>query len=116
MKQKNLLAFLLTGLFLINLFAIPSIGILGLLSGEKMSVVNPFCKKLNHPSNSTETDMIDYAVAQTIGIPAICTTAFDFKNPTFTIHFSEDNFKEYIFKDSLHSHLFSDSFYIPPRV
>jgi len=115
MKQKNLISFLLTGLFLLNLFTAHAVGFIGLVSGEKMSLVNPFCKKANPAHTNGHSDQIDYAVAHTIAIPAICTTVFDFKNPTFSIHFSEDNFKEYIFHDSLHSHLFSNRHYNPPQ-
>ncbi len=116
MKQKNLIAFLLTGLFLVNLFVANSGNLLGLLSGEKIAVVNPFCKKLKTSNTGGDTTLIEYQLAQALEIPVICTTVIDFKNPSFTLILAEDNFKNYIFNDELYSELFSKRFYIPPRV
>jgi len=116
MKQKNLIAFLLTGLFLVNLFVAHSGNLLGLLSGEKITVVNPFCKKLKASNTNGDSATIDYASIQALQIPVICTTAIDLMNPSFSLILAEDNFKNYIFNDELYSELFSKQFYIPPRV
>ena len=116
MKQKNHIAFLLTGLFLMNLFVLHSGGLIGLLSGEKIAVVNPFCKKSKFVKTSGDSAMIDYSVAQSLEIPAVCTTVIDFKNPSFSVVLAEDNFKNYIFNERPYSKLFSERYYIPPRV
>lgn len=116
MKQKNLIAFVLTGLFLVNLFVANSGNLLGLLSGEKITVVNPFCKKSKTSNTDGTATLIEYASVQALEIPVICTTAIDFKNASFSLILAEDNFKNYIFNDELYSELFSKRFYIPPRV
>ena len=116
MKQKNLIAFLLTGLFLMNLFVLHSGGLMGLLSGEKVTVVNPFCKKSKFSNKNGDSATIDYSEAQSIEIPAVCTTVIDFKNPVFSVIPVEDNFKIYVFNERPYSKLFSERYYIPPRV
>lgn len=116
MKQKNLIAFLLMGLFLMNLFAFHSNGLLGLLSGEKITLVNPFCKKLNPSKTNRDSATIDFSTVQSMEIPAVCTTVIDFKNPSFSVIRAEDNFKIHIYNNVLHSKLISERYYIPPRV
>ena len=116
MNAKNLTAFFLTGLFLMNLLAFQSNGLLQVLTGKEVTVVHPFCKKSKSTSTSDDTLSMDLSSLSSLEIPVICTTVFDFKTTSFSFVFAEDNFKDYVFADALHLNLFSEPFLLPPRV
>ena len=116
MNVKNLIAFLLTGLFLINLLAFQSNGLLKVLTGKEVTVVHPFCKKLKSGPTSGDTFLMDMSSISSLEIPVICTTVFDFKTTSFSFILVQDNFKHYVFSDALHLDLFSEPLLLPPRV
>lgn len=116
MNAKNLTAFFLVGLFLMNLVTFHSGGLLQVVSGKKVSVVYPFCEKSKGISNSDETLTLDHSTVNSLEIPVICTSVFDFKTTSFSFVLVEDNFKDYVFSDTLHLNLFSEPLYLPPRV
>ncbi|MGO3183549.1 MAG: hypothetical protein ACTIJ9_12040 [Aequorivita sp.] len=116
MNVKNLTAFFLAGLFLMNLLAFHSGGLLQVLTGKEVSIVHPFCEKSNSSSNSDDTLKMDHSALSSLEIPVICTTVFDFKTASFSFVLAEDNFKDYVFSDTLHLNLFSEPLYLPPRV
>lgn len=117
MKQKSFIALILTGLFLMNLTAVHIGGLLQLASNEEMSISNPFCLKSGFIKFGTASNLLDNTSSnQSLEIPAICNSVFDFKKASFSILFAEDNFKTYVFNDKIYSDLFSERFYIPPRV
>jgi len=116
MKQKRNIAVMLAGLFLMNLFAVHTLSALSLMSGEDISLVNPFCKKSNAANTENDFEFSTFAIDQTVEITAVCTTVFDFKSPTLIFFSVEDNFKEYTFSDSLHLNIFLDRHLLPPRV
>lgn len=116
MNVKNLTAFFLAGLFLMNLLAFQSNGLLQILSGKKVTIVNPFCEKSNSSSNSDDVFSLDHPSVHSLEIPIICTTVFDFKTASFSFVLAQDNFKEYVFSDKLHLNLFSEPLLLPPIV
>lgn len=116
MIAKRLIAFFLTGLFLVNLTAAQSSSLLQILTGKEVTVVHPFCKKAISNSNKTTSFKVDNSAASSFEISAICTTVFDPKTTSFTFVTAEDNFKAYVFAEPLHINLFAERFYIPPRV
>ncbi|WP_310992203.1 hypothetical protein [Aequorivita marina] len=99
-----------------NLLAFQSNGLLQVFSGNKVSIVNPFCEKSNTASNTGDEISIDLSSFHSLEIPVICTTVFDFKTTAFSMVFAEDNFKEYVFSNALHLNLFSEPLLLPPRV
>ena len=115
MNQKNLISILFTGLFLLNLFSANAASLLQIVTGIEVSIVNPFCKRTGDSKSNDKSETIDYVTAHSIQIPAVCTSVFDFQNPTFTFLLAEDNFKDYAFTDSFRLDLFSKQFYTPPR-
>ncbi len=115
MNLKNLIALFLTGLFLMNLTVSQSGGLLKVLTGKEVTVVHPFCKKSKSTSNKGNALTADPTSTSSIEIPAICTTAFDFKTASFSFVTAENNFKAYGFTDILHLKLFTEQLYIPPR-
>lgn len=116
MKYRNFISYLLIGFFLINLMNAHSNVLLQIITGKQVSVVHPFCKKLKVNNGAKTSANIDYASAQLMEIPAICTTVFKFNDPSFTFFFTEDNFKTYTFSNKFHLNLYAEQFYIPPRV
>lgn len=104
------------GLFLIHLFVLHSGGFLGLVSGESITVVNPFCKKSKAQKTGDKSETVEYASIQGQEIPVICTSIIEFKNPSFAIIPAGDNFSQYLFHNKLYSKIFSDRDYMPPRV
>lgn len=116
MSAKNLTAFFLTGLFLMNLIALQSNGLLQVLTGKQVTIVNPYCENSKSSSYVDETFSVDLSTIQSLEIPVICTTVFDFKTTAFSFVLAEDNFKEYLFSDSFHLNLFSETLYLPPQV
>lgn len=116
MNLRNLIAFFLAGLFLMNLLAFHSGGLLQVFSGKEISIVHPFCEKSKSSSNSDNTLAMDHTTISSLEIPVICTTVFDFDAASFSFVFAEDNFKEYVFSDTLHLNLFSEPLYLPPKV
>ena len=98
-----------------NIFAANAASLLQIVTGEEVSIINPFCKKTRDSKSNSKSEIIDYASAQSIQIPAICTSVIDFKNPTFTIQIVEDNFKNYAFTNSFRLDLFTEQFYTPPK-
>ena len=115
MNRKNFISFFLTGLFLMNLFSANATSLIQAWTGEEISIVNPFCKKTGDSKSNSKSEITDFETVQSIQISAVCTTAFDIKNPNFTVNFEEDNFKNHSFTDSFRSDLFSVNFYTPPR-
>lgn len=116
MSVKNLTAFFLTGLFLMNLLALQSNGLLQLLTGKEVTIINPFCEKSKSSSDADDTFSVDLTTIQSLEIPVICTTVFDFRTTSLSFSLAEDNFKEYLFSDNFHLNLFSETLYLPPRV
>lgn len=115
MNQKNFIALLLTGLFLMNLMAVHIGGLTQIFSEEKVAIFNPFCLKSNFINFGEDAEITTSAPQASIAIPAICSLHFDFKKPSFTILFAEDNFKTYVFSDKFQSNLFSVRYYLPPQ-
>lgn len=115
MKQKRNIAGMLAGLFLMQLFAVHTLGVLSFLSGEDISLANPFCKKMNAANTENDFELTNFDIDQIIEITAVCTTVFDFRSPAFALFSVEDNFKEYTFSDSLHLNIFLDRHLLPPR-
>ena len=99
-----------------NLFVLNSGGLLGLLSGERITVVNPFCKKAKSSDSNGDSVLIEVLSTNTLAIPAVCTTVIDIQNPLFVVIPVEDNFSNYTFNQNPYSKLFSERYYIPPRV
>lgn len=116
MNAKTLTAFFLMGLFLMNLLAFQSNGLLQILTGKEVTVVHPFCKKSKSASTSEDTISVNLSSASSLEIPVICTTVFDFRSISFSFVSVEDNFKDYVFSDTLHLNLFSEPLFLPPRV
>ena len=116
MNSKNLIAFVLAGLFLMNLTLSQSASLLEVLTGKEVTVVHPFCKKVISNANKTDSHKVDNSASSSYEISAICNTVFNFKTTSFTFFTVKDNFKEYVFEDALHINLFAERFYIPPRV
>ena len=116
MKSKNLIVFFLTSLFMMNLMAAQSGALLQVLSGKKVTVVHPFCKKPKSNSKTCNSIKSDNTAVDSFQIQAICTTVFDFKTASFLFIAVEDNFKDYAFSESLYSNLFAERLEIPPRV
>lgn len=116
MKQKNYIALLLTGLFLMNLMAAHIGGLTHIFSEENVVIFNPFCLKSNFISLGDDAEITNSATEAPIAIPAICNLELDIKKPSFTILFAEDNFKTYVFNDKFQSNLFSVRYYLPPQV
>ena len=116
MKQKRVISFLLTGLFLINLFVLHSGGLVGLFTGDSVRVVNPFCKKSKAGKTGGNSETIEYASVQGLEIPVICTSVIDFKDTSFRIIVANENFRKYSFHNKPYSEICSDRDYIPPRV
>lgn len=116
MNAKSLIVFFLTGLFLMNLMAAQSGALLQVLTGKEVTVVHPFCKKSKSNSTSGDSVKFDNSAANSFEIQAICTTVFDFKITSFSFTSAEDNFKDYVFSEILHSNLFAKRLDIPPRV
>lgn len=115
MNRENIISFMLTGLFLMNIFSANAASLIEAWTGEEVSIINPFCKRTGDLKSNSKSEITDYATLQSIQISAICTTAFDFENPSFTIHFAEDNFEKHVFTDSFRLELFSTQFYTPPK-
>ncbi|WP_026452439.1 hypothetical protein [Aequorivita capsosiphonis] len=116
MNTKNLTAFFLAGLFLMNLMAFQSGALLQILSGKKISVVHPFCENSKSTANSDATFSLDLSSVHSLEIPVICTSVFDFKTTALSFVLAKDNFKDYVFSDTLHLSLFTEPLYLPPRV
>lgn len=116
MNAKNLTAFFLTGLFLMNLLAFQSNSLLQVLTGKEVNVVHPFCKKAKSTSTSDDSFSMDLSSLSSLEIPVLCTSVFDFKTSSFSFALAEDNFKNYIFSDALHLNLISEPLLFPPRV
>tara|TARA_R110000772_G_scaffold188073_1_gene299159 strand:+ start:402 stop:746 length:345 start_codon:yes stop_codon:yes gene_type:complete len=114
--MKNLIAFFLASLFLLNLTLSQSGSLLQVLTGKEVTVIHPFCKKAKRTSSNSESFKADNSASTSLEIAAICNTVFDLKTTTFTFIAAEDNFKNYAFKDALRINLFAERFYIPPRV
>lgn len=98
-----------------NIFATNAASLLQIAIGEKVSIINPFCKKAGDSKSDSKSEIIDYASAESIQISAVCTSVFDFKNPSFISEIVEANFKNYVFANSLRLDLFTDQFYTPPK-
>jgi len=116
MNVKNFTTFFLTGLFLMNLLAFQSNGLLQVLTGKEVTVVHPFCKKSKSTSASDDTFTMDLSSVSSLEIPVICSSVIDFKKASFSFVLAEDNFKEYVFSDTLHLNLFSEPLFLPPKV
>ncbi len=116
MIAKHLIAFFLTGLFLLNLTVAQSGSLLQILTGKEVTVVHLFCKKAKSNSNKTTSFKVDNSAASSFEISAICTTVFHLKTISFTFVTAKDNFKASVFEEPLHINLFAERFYIPPRV
>lgn len=116
MKSKNLTAFFLAGLFLINLLAFQSNGLLQVLTGKEVTVVHPFCKKAKSLFTAEDSFTVDHSSVHSLEIPVICSSVFDLKTTSFSFVFAEDNFKEYVFSNTLHLNLISEPLFFPPRV
>lgn len=116
MKYRNLISYLLIGVFLINLMSAHSNGPLQILTGNNVSVVHPFCKKVKSKKADTKSAKIDFANEKSVEIPALCINVFKIDNPSLTFIFTEDNFKTYTFSNKFHLNLYAEQFYIPPRV
>jgi|SRR5690554_604514 len=115
MKQKRNIAMMLAGLFLMNIFSVHTLQALSFMSGEDISLVNPFCKKSNAANTENDLEFSTFAIDQIVEITAVCTTVFDFKSPALALFSVKDNFKEYTFSDSLHLNIFLDRHLLPPR-
>lgn len=115
MIPKTIISILLTGLFMMNIFAANAAILLEVVTGEDITIINPFCQKTSDSKSNSESETIDYPTPSAVQIPAICTSVYDFKNPTFVIQLVEDNFEDYAFTDSFRSDLFSKQFYTPPK-
>lgn len=116
MITKNLTVFFLAGLFLINLLAFQSNGLLQVLTGKEVTVVHPFCKKTKNLFTAKDTFTMDHSSIHSLEIPVICSSVFDLKTTSFSFVFAEDNFKNYVFSDALHLNLSSEPLLLPPRV
>lgn len=116
MQLQKTIAIIFTGLFLLNLSLSHSGSLLKVLMGKEVTVVHPFCKNAKNKTTETSAFKVDKSVSNSFEISAICTTVFNFNTTNFTFIAATDNFKEYLFKDSLLINLFADQFYIPPRV
>lgn len=116
MISKNLTAFFLMGIFLVNLLAFQSNGLLQVLTGKDVSLVHAFCKKSKNSFTSDDTITMDFSSVHSLEIPVICNSVFDLKTTSFSFVLAEDNFKEYVFSDTLHLNLFSEPLFFPPRV
>lgn len=117
MKQKQNIAVMLAGIFLMNLFAVHTLGAMSLVSNvDNFSIIKPFCVKSNAAHTTNDFEFTDFEIDQTVAITAVCTTVFNFKSPALAFFSVEDNFKEYNFSDSLHLNIFLDRHLLPPRV
>ena len=116
MNSKTLISILLTGLFMMNIFAANGAILLEAVTGENITIINPFCKKSSDSNTNSESESIEYPTAQAVQISVICTSVYDFENPTFVNQLVEDNFEVYAFTDSFRSDLFSRQFYTPPKL
>lgn len=99
-----------------NIFIAQSQGLVNLLSGETITVINPFCKKLKAKKAHENSASIDYSMNHGMEIPVICTSVFHVENPSFSIISTKDNFKKYRFHKISYSEIYSERDYIPPRV
>lgn len=116
MNLRNLTAFFLASLFLLNLLAFQSNGLLQVLTGKEVTVVHPFCKKAKNSFPADDSFTIDHSSVNSLEIAIICTPIIDLKTTTYSLIFAENNFKEYGFSDNLHLNHFSEPFLFPPRV
>lgn len=98
-----------------QLFSVHSLNILSLVSDD-IGFVNTFCKKANSGKSGNDLEFSTNTLGQTLEIAAVCTSVFNFQNPEFSFFSIEDNFKEYLFSDSLHLNIFLDRHLLPPRV
>ena len=118
MTQKSFIALVLTGLFLMNLTVTHLGGVIQLASGEEIARSSSFCPKSVSVKAGDEASMLASATTNpSLEIPVFCNSYFDFKVESFSIPLIvEDYFKTYVFNDDLYSHVFSERYYLPPRV
>ncbi len=115
MNTKNHIAFLLSGILLINLTLGQIPRFFEVLTGKEVTIVHPFCKKAKNNAQH-DSFKVNKASSGSFILSAICTTVIDFKLVAVKFFTGVDNFKDYIFKDSMRKNLFAKRFYIPPRV
>lgn len=118
MKQKNVIALVLTGLFLIHLTVTHLGGLIQLVSKEEIARYSLFCPKSSAIKAAGEASMlVSTAANPSIEIPVFCNSYFDFKVEAFSTLFVEENHLiSYIYNDEFYSDLFSVRHYIPPRI
>lgn len=115
MNHKNIISLLLTGVFLMNIFAANATSLFKAVTGEDIAIVNPFCKKQRDSKTNSKSETADYPTAQAVEVSTPCTSVYYFENSTFAIREVEDNFETDVFTDSFRSDLFSKQLYIPPK-
>ena len=90
-------------------------GLAQIFSEDSLAISNPFCQKLGILNLGEDSQLSD-DTSRGDFVSSSANGTFDFKKPSFSILFAEDNFEIYVFNDNLQSDLFAARFYIPPRV
>ncbi|MHB1107480.1 MAG: hypothetical protein ACYCZ2_14085 [Lutibacter sp.] len=86
-----------------------------IVNSEEITLVNPFCKKLQ-PNTHKEIQSFDKAsLFNNITVNVICASPFQFEIYNYPIAFAEANYQEHNYHTQSIISTYRDKFYPPPK-
>ena len=86
------------------------------VDAEEITIVNPFCKKLQPNTPGEEQRYDEASLFSNISVNVICASPFQFETFSEPIAFTETNYQKHNAQTQPIISTFKDKFYPPPKV
>jgi hypothetical protein len=116
MQIKSYIAIFFVAVFLGKFITMDSKLLGVIVDSEEITIVNPFCKKLQPNIPNEEQSFDEASLFNNITVHVICASPFQFETFNDQISFTETNYQKHNDQTQSIISTFRDKFYPPPKV